>query len=275
MAIKKVAIAGATGNLGPRVLTTLLDAGFEVTALSRSSPHQIDARAKVQVVDYASRDSLVAALSGQDAVVSTLNAWAVPRDIHLLLVDAAHAAGVKRFLPSEYGSDTSHPLVAKLPVFGDKIAVVDRLKEIAAKDSAFTWTSVVNGPFFDWGLQNGLLVSLKGSSSQIFNGGDVRFSTTTVAGIARAVAGVLQHPDETKNRYVYVAEAEVTQHELLRWSGRANQIKEEHISLEELEQGAYAGVNATPPDLRAFAVGLIRRAIFDSAMIENLVKQNV
>ena len=255
----------ATGNLGPTIAEALADAGFEVTALSRSSAHKLDSRVKVQVVDYTSRDSLVSALSGQDAIVNTLNVGATPRDTHLALIEAAQAAGIQRFIPSEFGSDTSNPNSAALPVFGDKIAALDSLKEATAKNSAFTWTAVATGPFLDWGLEHQFFVSLKSSSTAIYNGGDIRFSSTTLAGIARAVVGVLQHPEETKNRHVRISEADVTQHEVLRLSGRAGQIKEEPVSLEELEGGAYAAVKATPPDFGAFAVGLIRRGIFDPA----------
>jgi hypothetical protein len=56
-------------------------------------------------------------------VVNTLGVGTVPRDTHLRLVDAAVAVGVKRYLPSEYGVNTTHPNTAKLPIFGDKIAI--------------------------------------------------------------------------------------------------------------------------------------------------------
>lgn len=247
------------------MLNALFDAGFEVTVLSRSSSHKLDSRAKIQVVDYASRESLVTALTGQDAVVSTLNVGAVPLDTHVLLAEAAQAANVKRFIPSEFGCDTSNPITSKLPVFGDKVAVLNRLRELTAKDSAFTWTAVITGPFFDWGLQVGFITSLAGPTVPVYNGGDARFSSTTLSNIGRAIAGVLQHTEETKNRHVRVADAEVTQHEILQWSGKAGELKEQHVSLEELEQSAYAGLKQTPPDHRAFAQGLILRAIFDPA----------
>ena len=101
------------------------------------------------MVDYNSLDSLVTALMAHDAVINTLSVGIVPQDIHLRLVKAAQAAGVQRFLPSEFVGDTSNPLTAQLPVSGDKIAVIQKLQEISKQDSAFTWTVGICGPFFD------------------------------------------------------------------------------------------------------------------------------
>ncbi|KAJ5894877.1 oxidoreductase CipA [Penicillium taxi] len=262
MSIKKVAVAGGTGNLGPAVVNALVEANLEVTVLSRTSSHNFDPRVKVQVVDYSSEESLKAVLSGQDAVINTLNVGFVPRDVHLRLVDAAHAAGVQRFVPSEFGTDTSNPLTSKLPVFGDKIAVIERLREISEKDKAFTWTALITGPFFDWGLEKGFSVNLKGPSTLIFDGGDVLVSTTTLGGIGRAVAGLLAHPEETKNRHVYVSEADVTQNQLLEWSGNADKIERQPVKTEDLETQAYEAVKQSPPDFGTFASNLIRRAVY-------------
>jgi uncharacterized protein YbjT (DUF2867 family) len=101
----------------------LLAAGFEVTVLTREgSTHSFPASVAVKHVDYDSLDSLVNALQGQDAVVSTLGSIAL-QEQQLLLVEAAVKAHVKRFIPSEFGSNTVNPKAAKLPVFAAKVAV--------------------------------------------------------------------------------------------------------------------------------------------------------
>lgn len=251
-----------TGNLGPAIVNALLEAGFQVTVLSRSTSAQLDSRAKVVAVDYNSLDSLISALGGQDALVNTLGVGVVPREVHLRLVEAAHAAGVERFIPSEYGCDTSHPLTSQLPVFGDKIAVIQRLKEVAEKDNAFTYTAIITGPFFDWGLKQGMFINFAGPTTPIYDGGDVPFSTTTLGGIGRAVVGVLKHTDETKNRHVYVSEADVTQHQLLSFIDQEKKLQPQHVQTEDLEKQAYEAVKQPTPDLRTFATNLIRRAIF-------------
>lgn len=70
--LQSVAVAGATGNTGPTVVKALIDAGFKVTALTRSAS-KIQAIAGLDIniveVDYLSHESLVSALQGIDAVV--------------------------------------------------------------------------------------------------------------------------------------------------------------------------------------------------------------
>jgi uncharacterized protein YbjT (DUF2867 family) len=222
----------------------------------------VDSRVQVQVVDYNSLDSLVTALKGQDAVVNTLSVGIVPQDIHLRLVEAAQAAGVQRFVPSEFGGDTSNPLTSQLPVFGDKVAVIQRLQEVSKQDSAFTWTAVVSGPFFDWGLERSFIIDLKGPSTRIFDGGDVPVSSTTLAGVGRAVAGVLKYPEETRNRHVFVEEVQFTQNQLLKLSGNEGKIQREAVKTEDLEKQAYEALKQSPPDGRTFATSLILRAVY-------------
>ncbi len=150
----------ATGNLGPSILTALHTAGFRVTALARASsqhtnstpqfPPHLEPHLAVRHVDYASFESIKEALQGQDAVVSVVGTGAIA--VQRLFVDAAVAAGVRRFVPSEFGVNTRK--VRGTPIGGvlkGKIAVVDYLEEVVAKgESELTWTGVATGLFFDW-----------------------------------------------------------------------------------------------------------------------------
>lgn len=92
-------------------------------------------------------DQLLAAFSGQDAVVLTIS----PNDIGQikLLIDGAIKAGVKRFIPSEFGSDTSdHKVVERVPLFAGKEEIVKYLQ--SKEPSGLSWTAIINGAFFDW-----------------------------------------------------------------------------------------------------------------------------
>src|SRR5690348_16531356 len=105
------------GNLGPYLITSLLKAGFEVAVLSRSSSNVSDATFKGATVvksDY-SFTSLVSVFKGQDAVISTLSTANIAEQ--KIVVDAVAAAKVKRFLPSEFGSDTSVDGLEKMAPF--------------------------------------------------------------------------------------------------------------------------------------------------------------
>ncbi|KAI9035900.1 aromatic alcohol reductase [Aspergillus affinis] len=258
----KVALAGASGNLGPAVLEQLLDAGFDVTVLTRENKNsKFDSRAKVTQVDYNSLESLTSALTGQDVVVNTLGAGTIPREVHLRLVDAAVAAKVQRFIPSEFGSDTTNPKAAKLPVYGDKVAVQQHLKAASEKSGdTFTYTLLINGPFMDWGLKTGFLLNLAGPEAELYDGGDRKISATTLAGVGKGIAGVVRNLDATKNRTVYVREAEITQNQLLELSQK--QLATKVITTDQLEKNAFAELQKPSPNLDVFALNLIKRTIF-------------
>jgi hypothetical protein len=94
-------------------------------------------------------------LKGQDAVVSAVGAEGFLGQS--ILFDACIAAGVKRFLPSEFGSDLSNPKAASLPVFGYKLATRKYIEEKVKAGADITYTYVINAPFLDWGLETGFL----------------------------------------------------------------------------------------------------------------------
>jgi putative NADH-flavin reductase len=92
----KVALVGASGNVGSRILKELSDRGHSVTAISRS-PERIAQLPNVRAVrgDVREKDELVALLRGHDVVISALRfAGSDPNT----LIDTVRAAGVKRYL---------------------------------------------------------------------------------------------------------------------------------------------------------------------------------
>lgn len=211
----------ASGALGAPVLKAILDSGkFNVTVLSRvGSKATFPPSVKVNPVDYSSLEALTAALKGQDAVVSTVGTEGLLGQS--VLFDAAVAAGVKRFIPSEFGSDLSNPKTASLPVFGYKVATRKHIEEKVKAGADITYTYIVNAPFLDWGIEVGFLLDYKEGKPRIFNGGDVPFSVTTLASVGLATVGVLINYEETKNRQVTVHDMVITQNQLLEIAKRA------------------------------------------------------
>lgn len=67
------------------------------------------------------------------------------------VIDAAVEAGVKRFIPSEFGSDLDNPKSAGLAVFAGKVVVRKQLEQLAAQ-GRITWSAITPGAFLDWGL---------------------------------------------------------------------------------------------------------------------------
>jgi hypothetical protein len=113
--------------------------------LSRpSSSNTFPSSIKVVRSDY-SPDSLQAAFAGQDAVISMVNGPGFSEQ--LKLVDAAIAAGVRRFIPSEYGCNTADERVRNMvPVFVGKRKVVDYL---ISREDEISWTAVISGLLAD------------------------------------------------------------------------------------------------------------------------------
>ncbi|KAF2670328.1 NmrA-like family protein [Microthyrium microscopicum] len=217
MAFKKVALVGANGTLGTFILKALLSAKiFNVTVLSRASSKSTYSESVniVTISDDASTEELATALTGQDAVVVAFAGSII--DLQLRLADAAVLAGVKRFIPADFGScDSSSPrALALMPLYVGKQKVRHYLQKLSGQ-SSLSWTSLVCGHFFDHGLESGLLgFDLAAKKAKIFDGGDINFSTTTLDTIGRAVVQVLQKEEETKNRMLYIQSFGITQNEL-------------------------------------------------------------
>lgn len=209
-----------SGRLGPAILDQLLQHNLDVTVLTRQeSTATFPASAKVERVDYSSKESLVAALQGQDAVVSAIATTALEKQ--LLLIDAAVEAGVRRFIPSEFGSDTTNPKAAALPLFRGKLAAQEALAARAAPPSSgFTYTTIITGPLLGWALTQGFM-SIGDKRVTLYDGGDRVFSTTTLRTVGRAVCAVLAHPAETENRTVKVHDTATTLNRLLAMAQRA------------------------------------------------------
>ncbi|KAM5352753.1 hypothetical protein ACJ41O_005475 [Fusarium nematophilum] len=221
MSFKNVAIAGASGDLGSHVFEKFVASGkFNIRVLKRAgSESTFPEGTDVVEVDYSSLESLTAALKGQDVVVSTLTTLAAATQS--TLVDAAVAAGVQRFIPSEFGSNLDIPSVRKLPLFGAKVAIQDKLIELS-KSSSISYTFVYNSIFLDWGLTHGFFLDFANSTATLIDGGDYEFTTTTLSSVADAVVGVASHPEETKNRVVYIQDTVLTQNKILALAKQAS-----------------------------------------------------
>lgn len=257
---RTVAVAGATGNLGPSIIHALVAANYSVTVLSRTTTTNLPSTVKVVQVDYTSHASMVSALHGIDVLVSTVSNFG----IQPALIDAAIEAGVRRFLPSEFGADSSgNEKTRALPVYADKVRTQEYLKK---QEGDISHTLVHTGAFLDWGLEVGFLVNFeKGARCRIYDGGDRKVSTTLLADIGKAVVGVLQHPENTKNRAVYVQSAAVSQNELLALAMKHDaglHVETEAVDLAELEKRSFEELQKKEPDVKKAVYGYICVALF-------------
>ncbi|RYP92157.1 hypothetical protein DL770_001738 [Monosporascus sp. CRB-9-2] len=271
MAIKKVSLVGATGNLGTVLLDRLVSSGlFGVTAVqrksSRSKPFVAGTEVPIKTVDDdLSLASLQAAFEGEDAVVVAfpLKDGAA----HIRIAEAAAAAGVSRVIPADYGSCDSSSAVAQelVPLFKRKTAVRQRLQELTAESPSetFSWTSIVCGHFFDWGLrENFLHFNLATRTADILDGGRMRSSTSTLARVAEAVVAVLRDEEQTRNRVLFIQSFCVSQLDVLaaleRATGAVWHVRhyDSEQFIREHKEKVDAGNTAAIEDL-VFALGAI------------------
>ncbi|KAK6540560.1 hypothetical protein TWF694_009351 [Orbilia ellipsospora] len=214
--IKNVVVVGASGNLGPSILEALLvSQKFNVSVLTRVGSHSsstFPANVTIQTTDY-SASSLENAFQGQDAIVSVIAGAALGEQKKL--IDAAIASGVKRFIPSEFGSNTDNKEAQELvPVFSRKVEIKEYLQQ--KESDGLTWTGVVVGPVFDRSLKLGFLgFDIPSRRATIYDTGDRPFTASTLHQVSSAVVGILSNPAPTANKYVYVGSFTTTQNEVL------------------------------------------------------------
>lgn len=104
-----IALIGGTGDLGVRIARALAARGARVTAPVRGGADQValaSTGARVVTVDFGDPVALRDAMHGVDCVVSALNGLEdIIVDLQGRVLDAAIAAGVPRFIPSDYSLD--------------------------------------------------------------------------------------------------------------------------------------------------------------------------
>ena len=184
-------------------------------------------------------------------------------DRQLLLVEAAAKAHVKRFIPAEFGSNLLNEKCAALPVFKGKVAVQAAVKKEAAS-SGMAYTLISTGPFLDWGIQIGFIMNLKEKSITLFDGGDRVFSATSLPTIGKAVVGVLNHLEETKNRAVYVQDTATSLKKLAAMGKKAvgsADWQETVVPIDEVLDQAWAELKKEQPNPGVFVYNFIRASI--------------
>jgi len=251
--IKNVIIIGAGGHLGPSILSTFdADPRFTVSILARhSSKSTFPSHLKVHRIgdDYPEAE-LLEAFQGQDAVISTIAT--VGARYQKTIIDMAIKAGVKRFVPSDFGSDTTNKnAIALIPqYFKGKMETVEYLK--GKEKEGLTWTSFVTGSFFELAIETGYMgYDLKEHKATIVNDGNDTWSTTTFAAIGAAVRNSMLIPEKTANKYIFIASFTVSQNDVLasleKATGKKWEVKhvdgeeDKKIGLEKMSKGDFSG----------------------------------
>jgi uncharacterized protein YbjT (DUF2867 family) len=247
-AIQNVAIIGGNGTLGKPVLEALQKSEFNVWVINRRTSKSVYPRTQVLTVpDDLDVDAIAKEFQEKqiDALVIAIAGSQVEQQRKL--IDAAFKSGVKRVMPADFGScDSADDKTNEiLPLMKGKKGIRDYLVELEKKErdgnrGKLTWTSLVNAHFFDWGLGNGLLkFDVRGRKAYLLDGGNIKFSASTLPFIGSAVVKVLEKPQETENKLLYIHSLHVTQEEVLAALEKATGDKFERIeenSEEELKK---------------------------------------
>lgn len=154
--MSRIAIIGGHGKVARHLSRILSGEGHDVTSIVRNPDHvaevmETGAAAEVLDVEHSTTAEIAQALSGHDAVVWSAGAgggnpartYAVDRDAAIRSMDAASAAGVRRYVMVSYlGAATNHTVPEDHPFFPyaeSKAAADDYLR-----NTGLDWT--VLGP---------------------------------------------------------------------------------------------------------------------------------
>ncbi|KAH0279046.1 NAD(P)-binding protein, partial [Aureobasidium melanogenum] len=216
--IKKIAIVGATGNMGKHTITELLKRdNHSITALTRKSSNiSVPSSVKVVEVDYDSISNLTSALQGQDLLMITL-AVTTPPHVHQNLVSAAAAAGITYIIPNAYGYNFLDSAInADIP-WGH--LAQEYFSSIESK--GMVHFSLICGFWYEWslGIPWCYGIDIANKKAVFYDDGMTKMNTSTWQLCGKAIAELVSLPEEElekfKNKSLYISSFKVSQREML------------------------------------------------------------
>lgn len=236
MAVKteNILFFGATGLIGQHILKAILDnkSSFGRIAVF-TSPNTVSTKSEeldklkkqgVEVIaeDITSADDLNKAYNGFDTVVSAVGRPIIQHQIQMLQLADAHS-DVKRFFPSEYGTDIAYgPESVHEKPHQQKLKVRAAFKEVKKLE----YTYVVTGPYGDADThlylaaipeseEEGGTFDVARKRAILLGDGNGKISLTTMRDVGKLVAAALLHPEHIKNKAIHVNSFTTTPKELV------------------------------------------------------------
>jgi uncharacterized protein YbjT (DUF2867 family) len=195
-----VVVAGAAGHLGSLISFALRKRNVAVKALVRpgtATSHTktlCDAGVTIAEVDLSDFKALTKTLQGASTVVSALQGL---RDVILgvqgTLLNAAVAAKVPRFIPSDFSLDFT-----KTKPGANRNLDLRREFHAKMEESGIRWTSILNGAFMEL-VTSGQIPLINDSWHRImhFGSADQKLDVTTMEDVAAYTAAVAADPNPT------------------------------------------------------------------------------
>lgn len=217
-----IALAGATGDLGFRIAQQLLDRGATLRVLVRpasaAKPEIVRLRergAAIIEIELADKAALTQALAGVACVVCALSGLRdVIVDAQTHLLAAAVAAGVPRFIPSDFAIDFT-----KLPAGSNRNLDLRREFGRRLDEAPIRATSILNGMFMDLLTGQAPVVLFPIRRVLYWGSADQPLDFTTIADTAAYTA--LAALDPTTPRYLRIAGQTATVRQLQAEAGAA------------------------------------------------------
>ena len=259
-----VVIFGATGLIGEYITNAIVQsASFGKIAIF-TSPNTIQTKSEeverlksrgVEIIigDIASAEDVKKAFNGFDTVVSCVGRAVIQTQVLLVKLADEHP-DVKRFFPSEYGTDIEYgPSSANERPSQQKLKVRAAMKDVKNLD----YTYVVTGPYGDadrglflsaapLGKEAGGSFNVKQKRAVLLGSGEDKFSLTTMGDVGKLVVAALKHPEAARNRALLVNSFTTTPKEIVsefenQTGGQAWDVSLTSLEqLKELEQQAWS-----------------------------------
>ena len=232
-----ILVAGGTGDLGSRIIKALLKRNADVIALvretsdSRKIEELVNAGVKVIKADMSSLSELVTACKEVTCVVSALAGLKdTIVDTQSLILDAAVAAGVSRFIPSDYSADFTQIPKGENRNFDLRKEFHERLYA-----APIAGTSVMNGAFSDILFYNTPFFNLKNNSVGYW-GTDPNFRVDFTTKDDTAAFSAAVALDSTAPRILRIASFQISANELVKMATSIKNAEFKLIPMGSLEE---------------------------------------
>jgi len=202
---KIIVVAGATGNLGGKIVKALLDQDVEVRAIVRLETDIVKIKdlerkgVKVFQVDTSNQSEISKHCIGAHCLVSALAGLReTVIDTQKIFLDAAIQAKVQRFIPSDYSSDFTN-----LKEGQNRNLDLRRQFHSYLEKTPIKATTIFNGPFMDLLTTDMPLILFKQKRILCWGNANQILEFTTTENIAEYTAFVAV--DDNTPRYLRIA----------------------------------------------------------------------
>ncbi len=216
---KIILVAGATGNLGMRIVKSLLDQGAEIRVVVRpnSDSEKIEILESYGVnifrIENWNLEELKTACQDVSCVVSVLAGLReVVIDAQKVMLDAAIAAGVPRFIPSDYSLDFT-----KFSYGENRNLDLRREFHEYLDKTAISATSIFNGAFTELLTNEMPMILFKQKMILYWGDADHKWGFTTMDNTAEYTAKVAM--ESSSPRYLRIAGDLITPREVREVAG--------------------------------------------------------